>query len=332
MSRSSESAEISSNEQTSNRWESKLVQDLLKEAIFEKRANRRWRIFFKMCFWLVVFLVIFKVFLMNTDIISYQPDGNQHSAIVNVHGVIAEDAHASAAHIIAGLRDAFESKKALGVILHIDSPGGSPVEAALVYDEMLRLRKKYPQKPLYAVAGGMCTSAAYYIAVGADKIFVNRNSLVGSIGVKLESFGVVDLLKTVGVERRLMTAGSNKGILDAFSPWREQDRLYVQGLLDEVHKDFISVVEAGRGARLKTGTPDLFSGLFWTGTHSVELGLTDGTGSVDSVARDLIKAEDTKDYSYQPDLARGLIDKLSSSMVSSLRGLFSLQARESVSY
>jgi protease-4 len=210
---------------------------------------------------------------------------------------------------VTSLRAAFDDDKTVGVVLRINSPGGSPVQAGIIHDEIRRLRTLHPNTPLYAVVEEVCASGGYYVAAAADRIYVDKASLVGSIGVLMEGFGFVGAMEKLGIERRLLTAGTNKGFLDSFSPLPEDQRRHAQQMLDEIHKQFIDVVRTGRGSRLKE-SPDLFSGLVWTGAHSVEMGLADGMGTVDSVARDVIKAEDVVDFSTRKNLAERLARRL----------------------
>jgi protease-4 len=227
-----------------------------------------------------------------------------HTAVVQIHGEIASEADASADWIVGALRDAFEDEGSQAVVLLINSPGGSPVQAGIINDEIRRLKDKH-QKPVYAVVEESCASAAYYIAVAADQIYVDKASIVGSIGVLMDGFGFTGLMDKLGVERRLMTAGENKGFLDPFSPQTKTQRAYAQTMLDQIHQLFIQVVREGRGKRLKE-TPELFSGLFWTGQQAIELGLADALGSLDFVAREVVKAEDVVDYTRHENVAERL--------------------------
>ena len=227
-----------------------------------------------------------------------------HTAVVQIHGEIASEADASADWIVGALRDAFEDEGSQAVVLLINSPGGSPVQAGLINDEIHRLKKLH-DKPIYAVVEESCASAAYYIAAAADQIYVDKASIVGSIGVLMDGFGFTGLMDKLGVERRLMTAGENKGFLDPFSPQTAAQRKYAQAMLDQIHQQFIGVVKAGRGERLKE-TPDMFSGLFWTGQQAVDMGLADALGSLDSVARDVVKASDVIDYTRHENVAERL--------------------------
>jgi protease-4 len=219
--------------------------------------------------------------------------------------------------VIASLQGAFDDKKTKGVILRINSPGGSPVQAGQIYDEIKRLRKLHPKTPLYAVVDDICASGGYYVAAGADRIFVDKASIVGSIGVLMDGFGFTQTMEKLGVERRLLTAGENKGFLDPFSPLDPKQQVFAKQMLEEIHGQFIGVVREGRGKRLKE-TPEMFSGLVWSGEKSIELGLADALGSVDSVARDVIKAEDIVDYTQQESFAERLAGRLGAAMASAL--------------
>jgi protease-4 len=220
---------------------------------------------------------------------------------VEINGLIAP-ADASAEKIITALNAAFKDKNTQGVVMRINSPGGSPVQAQTIYDEMRRLRRKHPDIPFYAVVEDLCASGGYYVAVGAARIFVSRSSIVGSIGVRMDGFGVTGLMEKLGIERRLLTAGDNKGMLDPFLPLEEKHKAYAQALMNEIHQQFIGAVREGRGKRLKEA-PEIFSGLIWSGSRSIELGLADAVGSLDHVAREIIKAEDIVDYTQKENIA-----------------------------
>ena len=295
-------------------WERSLITKLATDALAEQRRRRRWGIFFK----LLTFAYVTVVLLLMVDWSSRADfSGKKHTAMVELNGIIAPGADGSAEKITTALEAAFKDKGTQGVILRINSPGGSPVQAQTIYDEMRRLRKKYPDIPLYAVVEDICASGGYFVAVGADRIYVGKASIVGSIGVLMNGFGFTGLMDKLGVERRLITAGKNKGMLDPFSPEREQDKEYIQTMMKDIHEQFISVVREGRGKRLKE-TPDMFSGLIWTGEKSVELGLADGYGSLDSVARDVIKAEDIVDYTVKEGFAEKVAKRFGASVASSL--------------
>jgi protease-4 len=233
----------------------------------------------------------------------------KHTALVEVSGVIAPGTDASAERVMAALQSAFKDENTQAVVVRINSPGGSPVQSNTIYEEMRRLRKKHPAVPLYAVIEDLCASGGYYVAAAADRIYVSRSSIVGSIGVRLDSFGVTGLMEKLGVERRLLTAGDNKGFLDPFLPVDPTQKAHAQALLEDVHRQFIGAVRDGRGSRLKE-TPDMFSGLVWTGQKSVELGLADAFGSLDYVAREVVKAEKVVDYTQKENLAEKFARRL----------------------
>ena len=286
-------------------WERKTLEKLAFAALDEQRARRRWGIAFK----LLGFMYLVAVLIAVVDWGTGAEHQERHTAMVNLIGVIEAKGESNAENLVAALNSAFEEKNAVGVILRINSPGGSPVQAGIVNDEIRRLRTKFPDKPLYAVVEDMCASGGYYVAAAADNIYVNTASIVGSIGVLMDGFGFTGTMDKAGVERRLLTAGENKGFLDPFSPQAPQHKAHAQLLLDDIHKQFIDVVKAGRGNRLKE-TPDMFSGLMWTGAQSIQIGLADGYGSVDSVARDIIKAEKVLDYSVKDNIAERFAKRL----------------------
>ncbi|NRF66857.1 S49 family peptidase [Aquincola sp. S2] len=277
------------------------LERLARELLQERRLERRWRSTIRLAWLVLVIGVLWTVFAQRTH--HAGPNG-PHTALVDVRGEIAPDSEASAEQLIAALRQAFEDNGAQAIVLRINSPGGSPVQAGIVNDEIRRLKAKH-QKKVYAVVEEMCASGAYYIAVAADEIFVDKASLVGSIGVLMDGFGVAGLMDKLGVERRLLTAGENKGMLDPFSPQNERHKAYAQAMIDQIHRQFIAVVKDGRGKRLKDG-PDVFSGLFWNGEEAVKLGLADRFGNLDSVARDVIKAEEVIDYTPRDNVAERL--------------------------
>jgi protease-4 len=280
-------------------WERELVTKLATAALKEQRRARLWGIFFK----LLTFAYVTVILLLAVDWQSADVSGGKkHTAMVEVNGLIAPGADASAEKITSALQAAFKDKNTQGVVVRINSPGGSPVQAQAIYDEMKRLRKKYPDSPLYAVVEDICASGGYFVAVGADQIYVGKASIVGSIGVLMNGFGFTGLMEKLGIERRLVTAGENKGMLDPFSPQDPKDTEHVKKLMGEIHQQFISVVREGRGKRLKD-SPEIFSGLIWTGERSVDLGLADGFGSLEYVAREVIKAEDIRDYTISEGIA-----------------------------
>lgn len=291
------------------RWERATLEQLAFASLKEQRLTRRWRTFVRLA-WLSFFILVAWVLVSRNG---PPKDGTTpHTAVVEIKGEIASGAEANAELIVASLRGAFEDEGTQAVVLLINSPGGSPVQAGIVNDEIRRLKLKH-KKPVYAVVEESCASAAYYIAVAADKIFVNKASVVGSIGVLMDGFGFTGLMDKLGVERRLMTAGENKGFLDPFSPQTEKQRAFAQTMLDQVHQQFVEVVRAGRGKRLKE-TPEIFSGLFWTGQQALELGLADQYGSLDFVAREVVKAEEVVDYTRRDNVAERLVKRFGASI------------------
>ena len=279
-------------------WEREAIEKLLMADLRERRAARRWRIF-RSLVWMLLFGAL--IWLLVADMLPTSKTTVAHTAMVTIKGEIADTGEASAEYVLPALRSALEDDGAQALVLLINSPGGSPVQAGLINDEIRRLRALH-KKPIYAVVEETCASAAYYIASAADKIYVNKASIVGSIGVLMDGFGFTGTMEKLGVERRLLTAGANKGFLDPFSPQSEEQKQYAQVMLDQIHQQFIAVVKQGRGDRLKAN-PDTFSGLFWTGEQAVQMGLADGLGSLDSVARDVVKAEKLVDYTNKENIA-----------------------------
>lgn len=291
-------------------WERKVLEDLVKETLKEKRSRRRWSIFFRcLGFAYVAWILI----MLSGWEFGGGSNAAPHTAIVSIEGEIGPGGDNSAENVVTALQSAFEDVGTKGVVLRINSPGGSPVQSGMVYDEIHRLRKLHPQIPLYVVVEDMCASGGYYIAAAADRIYVDKASIVGSIGVLMDGFGFTGAMDKLGVERRLLTAGENKGFLDPFSPQSDKQRDYAKALLADVHKQFIAAVREGRGTRLKE-TPDMFSGLFWTGARSVEMGLADEYGTVDSVARDVIKAETLVDYTQHQNFAERFAKRFGAAM------------------
>lgn len=304
---------INQEEKKETGWEKELVEKLAFAAVNEQRRARRWSIFFKMLTfaYLIAILIIATYPRLKTEM-GVGGGGDKHAAVIDVHGVIAENEAASAEVIIEGLRDAVEDKNTKGIILNINSPGGSPVQAAYVYDEIRRLKEQYPDIPIYSVVSDICASGGYYIAAASDKIYVNQASIIGSIGVIMNGFGFVDVLEKLGVERRLMTAGAHKAMLDPFSPVDAEESRHMQSLLNQVHEQFITAVKNGRGERL-SDTPEMFSGLVWTGSEGVKLGLADDFGSVDSVAKNVIGTETKVNFTPQERLLDRLVGKFATS-------------------
>jgi protease-4 len=303
-------------EEKKETWEKDLVNKLAFAAIKEQRKARRWGIFFKVMFLLYV-TILFIAYLPGESTGKSALQIGKHTALVELSGVISAESDASADIIVTGMRDALEDKKSQALIIRANSPGGSPVQADYIYREIIRLREKYPEKPVYAVVTDVCASACYYIVSAADKIFANEASLVGSIGVLTDSFGFVGAMEKLGIERRLYTAGEHKGTLDPFSPEKPEDVEHMNVLLEEVHTQFIDAVKAGRGERLKI-TEDMFSGLFWTGARAKTMGLVDEFSSASGVARDIVGAEDLVDYTPSQNLLDRLVDRLGASMATSI--------------
>ena len=292
-------------------WERETLERLVMAQLNEQRTARRWRVGFRL-FWTLLFLGGLWYSFHHGKNSATTTNTTAHTALVEIKGEIDADSNANAEWIIDSMRQAFEAEGAQAVVLLINSPGGSPVQAGMINDEIKRLKSLH-QKPVYVVVEETCASAAYYIAAGADKIFVDKASIVGSIGVLMDGFGFTGLMDKVGVERRLMTAGENKGFLDPFSTPTKPQKAHAQRLLDQIHQQFIAVVREGRGDRL-IETPEMFSGLFWSGQQAVELGLADGYGTLDSVARDVVKAEDIVDYTRQDNVAERLAKRFGAAM------------------
>lgn len=307
---------MAENQSSEPGWERKVLEKLAFEALAEQRRRRRWGVFFKILgfVYLALFLVVFVDWGESAGKLT---DGKRHSAMVQLNGVIQGKSEASAERIVNALQNAFEDKSTQGVILRINSPGGSPVQAGIIYDEIRRLREKHPKTPLYAVVEDVCASGGYYVAAATDQIYVDKASVLGSIGVLMDGFGFTGSMEKLGIERRLLTAGENKGFLDPFSPQEPKHKEHAQVLLNDIHRQFIDVVRKGRGKRLKE-TPELFTGLMWTGAQSVELGLADGFGNVDYVAREVIKAEDIRDFTVKQNLAERFAQRFGTDMAESL--------------
>ena len=287
-----------------------LINRLAFAAITEQRRARRWGIFFKF----VLFAYLVGILFLYTPGMHIEPGaGARHTALVELDGVIAPDKKASADNVVEGLRSAFENKNSAAVILRINSPGGSPVQAGYINDEIRRLRTSYPDKPLYAVISDICASGGYYVAAAADTIYADKASIVGSIGVRMDGFGFVEAMEKLGVERRLLTAGEHKGFLDPFQPVKEADVEHVKKLLGDIHEQFIEVVKAGRGEKLKDD-PMLFSGFVWTGEQAVNLGLVDEMGSAGYVAREVVGAENIVDYTPTEDLLERFSKRLGTAL------------------
>jgi len=292
-------------------WERDLLQKLAFASFREQRRARRWGIFFK--FSLLAYFVLLLVFYLPVEVDS-SASGEEHTALVKIEGLITEGGDVNAEQVIGSLQDAFEDQNTKGVILQINSPGGTPVQAGYINDEMVRLREKYPKIPLYAVISDICASGGYYVAAAADQIYADKSSVVGSIGVLINGFGFVEAMENLGVERRLLTAGEHKGLFDPFSPQNPQEVAHLRSVLDDLYQQFIAVVKRGRGDRLQGAEEELFSGLVWSGRQAIRLGLVDGLGSVEYVAREVIGAEEVVDFTGERDYLERFAERLGASM------------------
>ncbi|MDH5652670.1 MAG: S49 family peptidase [Gammaproteobacteria bacterium] len=301
--------------QQDNQWQQDVINRLVFASLNEQRRTRRWNIFFKSLMFSYLFLLVLMVYLPD------QGEGvkktGRHTALVEINGVIADNTEANADDIISSLRAAFKNKDTAGVIIRINSPGGSPVQAGYINDEIKRLRDKYPKIKLYAVVTDICASGGYYIAAAADEIFADKASIIGSIGVVMSSFGFVDSMQKLGIERRLYTAGESKGLLDPFTPEKKAEVTHIKQMLNTIHRQFIDVVKEGRGQRLKDDKR-LFTGLVWTGEESVELGLVDGLGSSSYVAREVIEAENIVNYTPKQSFYERFAERLGTAMANTL--------------
>jgi protease-4 len=301
------------NEQRPEEWERKTLEELAFASLKEQRRSRRWGIFFKLLGFAYLFLLL-GIMLSGEDI---KAKTGKHTALIKVEGVIADNKEASADSVVTGLRNAFKDSNTVGVIMRINSPGGSPVQAGYIYDEIKRLRKENPDIPLYAVISDIGASGAYYIAAAADKIYADKASIVGSIGVRMDSFGFVDAMRTIGVERRLLTAGEYKALMDPFLPEDPVVTDHLQNMLDEIHQQFIEAVKDGRGDRLQDN-PEMFTGLIWSGEEALKLGLVDELASASRVAREVVKEENVVDFTKKEDVWKRLSDRLGASFARAL--------------
>ncbi len=298
---------------TENNWEKEARREIALAGIKEQKSARRWGIFFKLLGF--GYLLIFIILLSAGSVKESSSSTKKHTALVKLSGGIMPGEPAGADSIIQGLQDAFGNKNASGVILEINSPGGTPVQAGMIYDEIKRLRTLHPKIPIYTVVTDICASGGYYVAAATEQIYANKSSLIGSIGVRLSSFGFTDAMKKLGVERRQLTAGTNKAMLDPFSPRNKKAEAHMADLLASTHKHFIDDVKSGRGDRLKND-PKLFSGLIWNGEQSIELGLIDDLASSAYVAREIIGQKEIIDYTYQPDFLERFTRQVSKTMLS----------------
>lgn len=284
------------------KWERKMLEKTLMATVQEQRRARRWGIFFKTLFFSYLLFVTFAWYEGKP-----KPVLKEHVALVDLMGNIGQGQEGDADQVVTSLRRAFDEQKAKAVILRINSPGGAPVQSAYIYDELRRLRALHPQKKVYAVVADVCASGAYYVAAGADQIYANPSSIVGSIGVLMPNFGFVEGMKKLGVEQRSLFSGKNKLFMDPFSQQNSDQVAFAQTLLNDIHQHFIKAVKDGRGNRLKAND-QIFTGLFWTGSQALELGLIDGLGSAGFVAREVIGTEDIIDYT----VSHNLLDRLAS--------------------
>jgi len=315
---------VTESRSTDDPWQRDLINRLAFSAINEQRRTRRWGIFFKFLVFAYIFFILFYIprDWGGADISL----GGEHTALIEVAGVIAADTPAGADTVVGGLRAAFEDENTAGIILRINSPGGSPVQSGYIYDEIKRLRGIYPDTPLYAVVVDVCASGGYYIAAAADEIYADKASMVGSIGVLMNGFGFTEAMEKVGVERRLLTAGESKGFLDPFSPVKERDVQHVQGMLGNIHQQFIDAVKDGRGDRLAE-SDEIFTGLVWSGEQAVELGLVDALGSSSYVAREVIGVENIVDFTPRPDYFQQFADRIGVTMANVLGSQLGMSLR-----
>ncbi len=295
-------------------WAQQSLERIALAGLQEQKTSRRWSVLFKS----LTFIYLFFLLLMLLGWVGQNKNVSvAHTALIDIAGVIEAGGQVNADAVISSLKDAYDNKGTKGIILRINSPGGSPVQAGIINNEIHRQRKLHPDIPVYAVVEDICASGGYYIAVAADKIFVDKASIVGSIGVLMDGYGFTEAMKKVGVERRLMTAGENKGMLDPFSPVNPKQKAFAQNMLDQIHQQFIRVVREGRGNRLKENE-ETFSGLFWNGEESIKLGLADAEGSADYVAREVIKESEIVDFTYQETVVDRFAKKLGASMAQEL--------------
>ena len=312
---SEDSQQLSANSAPQDtQWQRDTIEKLATSALSEQKKSRRWSMFFKGLMFLYLFIVLFYAisWLGGSKKVS-----GAHTALIEVAGVIEAGGAVNADSFMTSLHDAYDDKNTKGIILRINSPGGSPVQAGIINDEIGRQKKLHPTIPVYAVVEDICASGGYYIAAAADKIYVDKASIIGSIGVLMDGYGFTEVMKKVGVERRLMTAGENKGMLDPFSPINPKQQALAQTMLNEIHEQFKAVVRQGRGSRLKE-TPEVFSGLFWSGEQGIKLGLADALGSADYVAREVIKQETIVDFTYQDDFASRIAKRIGASTSAAL--------------
>jgi len=301
------------NPQNSN-WQQQTIEKLALSGLKEQKSTRRWGIFFKVLTFGYLFIVLFYF-------LGWLGGGKtatgEHTALIEISGVIEAGGEVNADSVMSSLSDAYENKGTKGIIFRINSPGGSPVQAGIIYDEIRRQKKLHPTIPVYAVVEDICASGGYYIAAATDKIYVDKASIVGSIGVLMDGYGFTELMKKVGVERRLLTAGENKAMLDPFSPVNPKHQQLAQAMLNQIHEQFKTIVRQGRGSRLVEDN-ETFSGLFWSGEQSIKIGLADALGSADYVAREVIKQDEIVDFTYQDSITDRFAKRLGASMAKSV--------------
>jgi protease IV len=303
------------NQSSPNKWEQKTIENLLMAGIKEQRSARRWGIFFKLAFFAYLFVLLIPFV---TEMIQHTPVSHHHVALIDVHGMIEEGRPASADFLSTSLRHAYENKKVEAIVLRINSPGGTPVQAGYMYDEIIRLKVKHPDIKVYAVITDVAASGGYYVASACDEIYADKASFVGSIGAIFPLYGVTEVMKKVGVENRTITAGKNKAFLDPFSPSNPEQIAFAQKLVSNVHDQFIAAVKKGRGKRLKSEDADIFSGLIWTGEQALQLGLIDGLGSSGYVVREKVGNEHVVDYTIRPNVFESFAERLGTSFSSAL--------------
>jgi protease IV len=298
-----------------SRWQKDVIEKLAMSSLKEQKAARRWGIFFKVLTFIYLFVIL--AYALGWVVKEGKSAVGEHTALIDVAGVIMPGGEVNAESFIDSLADAYDNKGTKGVILRINSPGGSPVQAGIINEEIKRQKKLHPDIPVYAVVEDICASGGYYIAAAADKIYVDKASIVGSIGVLMDGYGFTGVMEKIGVERRLLTAGKNKAMLDPFSPVNPEHEAFAQNMLNEIHEQFKAVVREGRGDRLKE-TPDTFSGLFWSGEESINIGLADALGSTDYVAREVIKQKEIVDFTYRENFADRFAKRLGASIAKNI--------------
>jgi len=305
--------EEQSKTENNNNWQQQAIEKLALSGLKEQQTARRWSTFFKG----LTFAYLFLLLILGLGLLGDKGTSDPHTALIEINGVIEAGGDVNADSVISSLNDAYKNTGTKGIILRFNTPGGSPVQSGIINDEIVRQKKLHPKIPVYGVVEDICASGGYYIAAATDKIYVDKGSIVGSIGVLMDGYGFTDAMKKVGIERRLLTAGDNKAMLDPFSPVTEKHKALAQAMLNEIHEQFKAVVRNGRGSRLKE-TPETFSGLFWSGEQSIKLGLADALGSADYVAREVIKQQEIVDYTYQETVVDRFAKRLGASLAKSI--------------